>query len=58
MNRKKKITSILKKKDKKKNAKLNHSNKPAYISKAERTKLSVLQESNTTEDEGNTTPTK
>ncbi|RRD00045.1 DUF2986 domain-containing protein [Amphritea balenae] len=36
MNRKKKINSILKKRAKKANAKLNVSNKPRYISKAER----------------------
>ncbi|MDD1780068.1 DUF2986 domain-containing protein [Enterovibrio sp. ZSDZ35] len=39
MNRKKKIISTLKKKEKKKNAKLNPSNKPRYISKAERAKM-------------------
>ncbi|MDP2562227.1 DUF2986 domain-containing protein [Psychrobium sp. 1_MG-2023] len=36
MNRKKKIKSILLKKQKKKNAKLTHSNKPRYIAKADR----------------------
>lgn len=39
MNRKKKINQILKKKQKKANAKLHKSNKPRYISKAERAKL-------------------
>lgn len=39
MNRKKKINSILKAKLKKKNAKLHKSNKPRYISKAERAKM-------------------
>ncbi|MEW6982849.1 DUF2986 domain-containing protein [Colwelliaceae bacterium 6471] len=39
MNRKKKINDILKKKVKKANAKLHNSNKPKYISKAERAKL-------------------
>lgn len=39
MNRKKKINSILKAKMKKKNAKLQTSNKPRYISKAERAKM-------------------
>jgi hypothetical protein len=39
MNRKKKINQILKKKQKKANAKLHRSNKPRYISKAERAKL-------------------
>jgi hypothetical protein len=36
MNRKRKINAILKKKQKKINAKLHHNNKPRYISKAER----------------------
>ncbi len=39
MNRKKKINSILKAKQKKQNAKLHKSNKPRYISKAEREKM-------------------
>jgi len=39
MNRKKKINETLKKKQKKANAKLHSSNKPRYISKAERVKL-------------------
>ncbi|NOH79667.1 DUF2986 domain-containing protein [Vibrio sp. RE86] len=39
MNRKKRINSILKAKVKKKNAKLHKSNKPRYISKAEREKM-------------------
>lgn len=39
MNRKKKINETLKKKLKKKNARLHKSNKPRYISKAERMKL-------------------
>ncbi len=39
MNRKKKIKNILTKKAKKANAKLHKSNKPKYISKAEREKL-------------------
>ncbi|MFV0575368.1 MAG: DUF2986 domain-containing protein [Vibrio sp.] len=39
MNRKKKINSILKKRLKKQNAKLHTSNKPKYISKAERAKM-------------------
>lgn len=43
MNRKKKINETLKKKLKKHNAKLHKSNKPKYISKAEREKL-VLEE--------------
>ena len=39
MDRKKKINSILKKRAKQANAKLNPSTKPRYISKAERAKL-------------------
>jgi len=39
MNRRKKIIKKLQKKDKKANAKIHKSNKPAYISKAEREKL-------------------
>ncbi|WP_448212462.1 DUF2986 domain-containing protein [Colwellia sp. MEBiC06753] len=39
MNRRKKIISKLKQQAKRKNAKLHKSNKPAYISKAERAKL-------------------
>jgi len=41
MNRKKKIKETLKKKAKKANAKLQKSNKPKYISKAEREKLAL-----------------
>lgn len=48
MNRKKKINDTLKKKLKKANAKLHTSNKPRYISKAERAKLA---EQETTETE-------
>ncbi len=39
MNRKKKINETLKKRAKKANAKLQKSNKPKYISKAERAKI-------------------
>ncbi|MCQ1058454.1 DUF2986 domain-containing protein [Photobacterium sp. DNB23_23_1] len=39
MNRKKKINEALKKRQKKTNAKLHRSNKPRYISKAERAKM-------------------
>ena len=46
MNRKKKINSILKKKLKKSNAKLHTSNKPKYISKAEREKLALEAQDN------------
>jgi len=44
MNRKKKINETLKKKQKKANAKLHTSNKPRYISKADRAKI-ALEES-------------
>lgn len=47
MNRKKKINNTLKKKLKKANAKLHTSNKPRYISKAERAKLEEQQASDT-----------
>jgi hypothetical protein len=49
MNRKKKINDILKKKQKKMNAKLHKSNKPRYISKAERLKMEEEKPSDTTE---------
>jgi len=39
MNRRKKIFTKLKQKDKRANAKLHKSNKPAYISKTDREKL-------------------
>ncbi len=45
MNRKKKINTILKQRAKKANAKLHSSNKPRYISKAER----AAQEAQSTE---------
>ncbi|KLN64549.1 DUF2986 domain-containing protein [Vibrio sp. VPAP30] len=44
MNRKKKINQILKAKQKKTNAKLHKSNKPRYISKAERAKLEAEEQ--------------
>ncbi len=44
MNRKKKINDTLKKKQKKANAKLHKSNKPRYISKAEREKLALEEQ--------------
>ncbi|MER2490451.1 DUF2986 domain-containing protein [Catenovulum sediminis] len=49
MNRKKKIFTILKKKAKKANAKNVHSNKPKYISKAERAKLAEQPEAQPSE---------
>ncbi|CAH0525471.1 DUF2986 domain-containing protein [Vibrio hippocampi] len=45
MNRKKRINQILKAKVKKTNAKIHKSNKPKYISKAERAKMEQEQES-------------
>lgn len=47
MNRKKRINQILKSKQKKANAKLHKSNKPRYISKAERAKLENEEENAT-----------
>lgn len=44
MNRKKKINQVLKSKVKKANAKLQKSNKPKYISKAEREKIALAAE--------------
>ncbi|MBM7036242.1 DUF2986 domain-containing protein [Vibrio ulleungensis] len=49
MNRKKKINEILKKKQKKQNAKLHKSNKPRYISKAERAEMEKAQAEQTVE---------
>lgn len=46
MNRRKKIYEKLKKKDKKANEKVHKSNKPKYISKAEREKLALEESSN------------
>jgi hypothetical protein len=45
MNRKKKMNNILKKKVKKTNSKLHTSNKPKYVSKAERAKLAEEEDS-------------
>ena len=49
MNRKKKINDTLNKKQKKANAKLHTSNKPRYISKAERAKLEQQKTTETQE---------
>jgi hypothetical protein len=49
MNRKKKINSILKKKVKKMNSKLHTSNKPKYISKADREKMALEESENSAE---------
>ncbi|PMH41378.1 DUF2986 domain-containing protein [Vibrio sp. 10N.286.49.B3] len=46
MNRKKKINAIFKKRMKKKTAKLHTSNKPRYISKAERAKMEAEEAAN------------
>jgi len=43
MNRKRKINAILNKKIKKMNSKLQHNNKPRYISKAERAELEAAE---------------
>lgn len=47
MNRKKKINETLKRKAKKANQKLHKSNKPRYISKAERALLEQQEQQNT-----------
>ncbi|KPZ57728.1 MULTISPECIES: DUF2986 domain-containing protein [Pseudoalteromonas] len=44
MNRRKKIVTKFQKKDKRANAKLHKSNKPAYVSKAEREKQALEAE--------------
>ena len=49
LNRKKKINSALKAHVKRKNAKLQNSNKPKYVSKAERARLALEAEQNTPE---------
>lgn len=47
MNRKKKMNSMLNKRMKKANAKLHSSNKPKYISKADRAKMELEQQDQT-----------
>ncbi len=54
MNRKKKINQILKSKQKKMNAKLHKSNKPRYISKAERAKMEEQEQLAQENNEENT----
>ncbi|GAA5140865.1 DUF2986 domain-containing protein [Thalassotalea piscium] len=49
MNRKKKINETLKKRAKKANAKLQQSNKPKYVNKAERARLESLSQFESTE---------
>ncbi len=51
MNRRKKIVTKFQKKDKRANAKLHKSNKPAYVSKADREKLE--QQNATTQSDDN-----
>ncbi len=50
MNRRKKIVTKFQKKDKRANAKLHKSNKPAYVSKADREKL---EQQNATQSDDN-----
>ncbi|WP_333917979.1 DUF2986 domain-containing protein [Vibrio crassostreae] len=54
MNRKKKINQILKKKQKQANSKLHSSNKPRYISKADRAKMEAEEQAKAAQehDEG------
>ena len=56
MNRRKKIFTKLKKKDKKAKAKLHKSNKPAYVSKAERAKLAQQEHDESSLSEKSTKP--
>lgn len=53
MNRKKKINETLKKKQKKANAKLHTSNKPKYVSKAERARIAAEAENEVPVSESN-----
>ncbi|TMP11891.1 DUF2986 domain-containing protein [Pseudoalteromonas sp. S3178] len=55
MNRRKKIVTKFQKKDKRANAKLHKSGKPAYVSKAQREKLALEAEQSPCADEQNTT---
>ncbi|TMO76186.1 DUF2986 domain-containing protein [Pseudoalteromonas sp. S3776] len=56
MNRRKKIVTKFQKKDKRANAKLHKSNKPAYVSKAEREKRALeADQSLCADDEQSTT---
>ncbi|AZQ83852.1 MAG: DUF2986 domain-containing protein [Cognaticolwellia sp.] len=58
MNRKKKINQVLKAKVKKMNAKQQKTNKPKYVSKAERAAIEAKEaQSNTLADEASTTST-
>ncbi|TMP57348.1 DUF2986 domain-containing protein [Pseudoalteromonas sp. S1609] len=53
MNRRKKIITKFNNKDKRANAKLHKSNKPAYVSKAERAKLAEQDAEQAIEHEAN-----
>ena len=55
MNRRKKIVTKFQKPDKRANAKLHKSNKPAYVSKAEREKLALEAQQTTNAEQ--VTPT-
>lgn len=56
MNRRKKINETLKAKAKKRNAKLHKSNKPKYISKADRAKMAEQESEVSVSDSQVTTP--
>jgi hypothetical protein len=58
MNRRKKMTQIFKKKEKKKSAKLHCAKKPIYISKAEQAMLAAKKDSAEHTNEHSPTPTK
>ncbi|HCH00299.1 MAG TPA: DUF2986 domain-containing protein [Vibrio sp.] len=55
MNRKKKINSILKKRLKQQNSKLHKTNKPKYISKAERARMEEEAQTQAPSDDVQTT---
>jgi hypothetical protein len=57
MNRKKKMNETLKKKVKKMNAKRNPKNKEKYVSKADREKLALAQETDDKSDESSVNST-
>ncbi|WP_439146454.1 DUF2986 domain-containing protein [Vibrio sp.] len=51
MNRKKKINQILKKRQKQANSKLHGSNKPRYISKADRAKMEAEEQAKAAQEQ-------
>jgi hypothetical protein len=51
MNRKKKINQILKKRQKQATSKLHGSNKPRYISKADRAKMEAEEQANAAQEQ-------